>query len=130
MAEELSDQQTLEVIRHVEFEIADARRNNRVISRQDLARYASQKTGIPTKKLFDVVDIYCDEQAPGIPGYLSKAVEKPFLKIFSVVNAILLIASCLVGVALLRKSLMAWPAFLLAGIFLIFAVVMFWRSDS
>ena len=128
MAAELSDSQTLQVIKHIEFEIADAKRSERVISRTHLAKYAAGKMGLSAKQVIDVVEIYCDEHASGIPGFLQHDVEMPFLKIVSVVFLILLVGASIIGLFLAQRGQPFWPAFGAAFVFFVIALVTYIRS--
>lgn len=130
MAAEISDAQTMKVIELIEVEIGRARQEHRVISRSQLAGHAAQRLGLSAKQVEHVVDFYCDEHAPGIPGFLSKDVESPVLKMAALINCVLLVVASIVGLYLANRGLMAWPAFVVAGIFFLVAIVTYLKSTQ
>ncbi len=128
MANELSDEQVMHVIQHVEIELAASRKESRIISRQTLAEYAGLRMGLTANQVSYVVEHYCNENAPGIPGFLSSQVETPVLKVAAMINLALGVVACLVGLFLANKSLPAWPAFALGGAFFLFGIIAYVKS--
>ncbi len=130
MAEELDDAQTMEVIHIVEREIAQARAEDRVISREHLVQVVSQETKMQGK-LFDyVVEQYCDQNAPGIPGFLRSDVESPFLRIATVVNVLLMLGSGIAGVVRFSRGEASWPFFVASVVFCGLSLLTFYNSTK
>ncbi len=128
MANELRDEQVINVIQHVEVELAASRRENRIISRQDLTDYAATRMGLQAKQVAYVVDHYCETNAPGIPGFLNRQVESPVLKVAALINLTLGVIGCIVGLVLANKGMLSWPGFAVGGVFLLFGVVAYVKS--
>lgn len=128
MANELHDEQVMHVIQHVEVELAASRRENRIISRQDLSEYAAVRMGMQAKQVAYVVDHYCDQNAPGIPGFLNRQVETPVLKVAAIINLALGVVACVVGLVLANKGLLSWPGFAVGGVFFLFGIISYTRS--
>ena len=118
----------MHVIQHVEVELAASRKENRIISRQDLSEYAAVRMGLQANQVAYVVDHYCEQHAPGIPGFLSRQVETPVLKVAALINLALGVVACLIGLVLANKGLASWPGFAFGGVFFLFGVIAYIRS--
>ena len=130
MPDELDDAQTMEVIHILEREIASARSEERVISREHLVRLVHVQTKYSPKLYEFIVEQYCDENAPGIPGFLRSDVESPFLRIATFVNVILMLISGIVGVVRFSRGLPSWPFFIASVAFCGISLLTFYNSSK
>lgn len=69
-------------------EILSARLETRPTSRQELANIVNKRTGMPVSDAFEFVDRYCDENEPGVPGFLQEEFAIPYLKLLGVIFAL------------------------------------------
>jgi len=92
----------------VQGEIQSARSETRPTSRQQLADVVRQRTGMPFAEAFAFVDTYCDENEPGVPGYLQEEFAVPYLKVVAVVNVIIGVSIVYHGVQVYRAGQQAW----------------------
>ena len=102
----------------IEREISRAQFDCRPISRQMLAESVNTETGLPIADALALVEQYCEEKAPGVPGYLQEEFAVPYLKVIAVVNVIVGIGVMLFGVNSSRTSNAAlWPYLCVGTIF-------------
>ncbi len=99
-------------------EIARAEYDRVPTSRQKLSQLVAAEFKIPLPDATNLVDEYCDDQAPGVPYYLKDEFESPFLKVMAVVNSILGIFVLWRGANLWRLQKTSWPWFVV-GAFLV-----------
>jgi hypothetical protein len=98
-------------------EIAIAERDRVPTSRQRLSQLIVAEFKLPPADAADLVDEYCDENAPGVPYYLKEEFENPFLKVMAIFNSILGIAVIWYGSTLWHKGgKTTWPWFVFGAI--------------
>jgi hypothetical protein len=102
----------------IEREIAKAEFDCRPISRQMLAESVHVQTGLSTADAFALVEQYCEEKAPAVPGYLQEEFAIPYLKVIAVINVIVGIVVFWMGVNAFRtKGAPMWPYLCVGTIF-------------
>jgi hypothetical protein len=95
---------TEDAISLIEREIARSERERFPISRQMLADIVHAETGVAASDAWSLVEEYCDERAPAVPGYLQEEFAIPYLKVIAVLNAIAAVAVYWVGVNVYRST--------------------------
>jgi len=100
--------ETPDLVGLVQGEIQLARSETRPTSRQQLADIVRQRTGMPFADAFAFVETYCDENEPGVPGYLQEEFAVPYLKVVAIVNVIIGSVIIYRGVQVYRANLPAW----------------------
>jgi hypothetical protein len=104
-------------VERVAQEIAIAERDRIPTSRQMLTQLVTTNFGIPQADAANLVDEYCDENAPGVPVYLQDELESPFLKVMAVLNSVLGIAALWNGSRIWHMQGKSWPWFIFGAIF-------------
>jgi hypothetical protein len=92
----------------VQGEIMLARSETRPTSRQQLADIVRERTGMPFNEAFAFVDTYCEENEPGVPGYLQEEFAVPYLKVVAVVNVLIGVFLIYRGVQLYHTERVSW----------------------
>jgi len=63
---------------------------------------------MPFNEAFAFVDTFCDENEPGVPGYLQEEFAVPYLKVVAVVNAAIGVFLIYRGVQVYRANQVSW----------------------
>ena len=119
-------QKSTDAITLIEREIYKAENERRPISRQMLADMVHASIGIPVGDAFTLVDQYCEEKAPGVPGYLAEEFAIPYLKVIAVLNVIIGVGALWYGIGVYQKGLAKWPWWVCSGTIFIGLGVLFW----
>lgn len=106
-----------DLVELIASEIRKAREDFRPTSRQQLADVVHARTGMPLADAFSLVDLYCDEHEPGVPGYLQEEFAVPYLKVLAVVNALIAVGLCYYGVTLYHTNKPYWIALCIGVLF-------------
>jgi hypothetical protein len=109
----------------ISTEIHLAREETRPTSRQELAHIVNARTGMPLTDAFEFVDRYCDENEPGVPGYLQEEFAIPYLKVVAVFFAIVAMVLCYNGVSLYRTA-HPWWIWVTIGVLFFGAAALSW----
>lgn len=104
-----TEQETTEQM--IDSAIKKAREELTPISRRMLALMISQKKSLPFKEAMDIVDEYCDEHAPAVPGYVSSEFIIYWLKAVAVFFVLIGLGIVFWGVSVFRVRGVAWPHF-------------------
>jgi len=109
--------------------IEKAREDLKPISRRMLGLMLNQKRNLPYKEAIEIVDAYCDEKAPYIPGYVSSEFGIYWLKVIAVFNVLIGVTVAYFGVrAYQDPKQIAWPWFCVATIFIGLAALSWVKS--
>ena len=108
-----------DAINVIERELVSAETDRRPISRQMLAESVHSETGMPASDAFALVEQYCEEKAPAVPGYLQEEFAIPYLKVIAVLNVIVGIVVFWLGVNAYRSPAKTpmWPYLCIGTIF-------------
>ncbi len=101
----------------IQKEIAKAEFDCRPISRQMLAERVHTETGLPSADALSIVEQYCEEQAPAVPGYLQEEFAIPYLKVIAVLNVVVGVVVFWLGVNASRTGKPIWPYLCIGTIF-------------
>lgn len=96
--------ENVDLVDLVAAEIARSREERRPTSRQMLAEYVQDKTGMILTDAVSFVETYCEEREPGIPMFLQEEVAIPYLKFIAIINVFLGLGFIAYGVNLLRSG--------------------------
>jgi len=97
-----------DLIEIISGEIQTARDQTRPTSRQELANIVHARTGMSVGEALEFVDSYCDENAPGVPGYLQEEFAIPYLKVLAVFFTAISLFICYHGVRLYQDRKPGW----------------------
>jgi hypothetical protein len=101
----------------VQREIARAEDDRKPISRQMLADIVQEQLGLPHADAFSIVDRYCEDNAPAVPGYLQEEFAIPYLKVIAIINVIVGLGIFWMGVLKWKQSNPIWPYLTVGTIF-------------
>ncbi|MEZ0325664.1 MAG: hypothetical protein ACAH95_07140 [Fimbriimonas sp.] len=101
----------------IEREIARAEFDCRPISRQMLAETVHTETGLTTSDALALVEQYCEEKAPAVPGYLQEEFAVPYLKVIAILNVAVGVTIFWFGVNAFRSKAAVWPYLCVGTIF-------------
>ncbi|RYG34965.1 hypothetical protein EON81_14085 [bacterium] len=90
-------------------EIAAARADLRPVSRRSLALVLVAQKHLPFREAMDVVDGWCDEHAPAIPGYVGSEFGIYWLKFLAVAFVIVGLGVAWQGVRMVQTGKAGWP---------------------
>ncbi len=99
-------------------ELMAARAANRPISRNMLSQKLHEAKGLHPKQAFALVDMYCDNEAPSTPDFLSKEFMVPYLKISAFVMAALSLGVLWFSIEQVRHAKNVWVWGVVAAVFL------------
>lgn len=91
--------------------IDQARKKYEPISRRMIALQLGKARGVAFKEALDIVDAYCDEKEPAVPGYVSGEFRIYWLKAVAVAVAALGVAVLWYGTNLFNAKGPAWIPF-------------------
>jgi hypothetical protein len=100
----------------ISSEILLAREQTRPTSRQELATIVHKRTGMSHADAFEFVDRYCDDNEPGVPGYLQEEFAIPYLKVLAIFNAAVALVICYYGVMAYRAGRPGWWVWVCIGV--------------
>ena len=108
--------------------IEKARTDLRPISRRMLALMLVQQKGLNFRDASDLVDLYCDEKAPAVPGYVSSEFGLYWLKVLAVAFAGVGLFCAYNGVRFFQTGKPAWGWFCAVTVLCGAAVFLWVRS--
>lgn len=116
----------------IQGEVTKAREAYKPISRRMIALALAEKRKIQMKEAMDLVDEYCDEHEPAIPGYISSEFGIYYLKVVAIANVGIGIFLCYLGVQAFKNprapGLPSYAWFVLGTLFVGFAALCWVKS--
>lgn len=108
--------------------IRDAREKYEPISRRMIALDLGRSKNVPFKLALDIVDGYCDDHEPGVPGYVSGEFRIYWLKAVAVAIDVVGLGVLWYGTKLYQSRGPAWIAFALGTVIVGFGVLAWVKS--
>lgn len=113
-------------------ELERARKAYEPISRRMMAIAVAEHKKITYREAFDLVDAYCDEKEPAVPGYVSSEFGIFYLKVIAVLNVLVGMFLAYFGVKAFQNprapGMPYWAWFVLTTLFVGFAALSWVKS--